>query len=358
MKRTGVVAALLSVFMLLVISCGSGSGSTASGGAQNASQSTETYKWKMQSSESSSSTFFKLESAWVEDVKKMTGGRIQIELLSQGAVVPVTNVLDATQAGILQLYSADPSYFAGKNPVFAMMGNLVGAWEDPWMAYYFMKFYGGDELYNKVLEPYGAHMIGSTFFAMESLVATKPLRGVDDFKGLKIRAPQGMVSDVMVKLGASPVNLPGSEVFTALQKGAIDAADYNSFAVNYAIGLYDMAKYTNYPGIHSLPMHEISISKKIWDTLPDDLKNILEVSIYKLNFGLIETLEYEDTVYINEAKASNKDIVISEWSEEERAKFRAVAREVWAEWAAKNELTKEYYEKVIAYLKERKLLKD
>lgn len=311
---------------------------------------------KMQSSEASSDSMYKMEERWVKDVAAMTNGDIQIDLVSAGAVVPIQNMLDAASTGILQMYSADPSFFAGKNPAFAMMGNLVGAWDDPWLAYDFMKFNGGEELYNKLLHPYGVHLIGATFLGVESIVSKKPLEGPESFKGLKFRAPQGMVADVFSQMGASPVNLPGSEVFTSLQKGIIDGADYNSFAVNYNKGLYKIANHTNYPGIHSLPMHSIVMNKKVWDGMPAHLKAIMEVSTYKLNFELIETIKYDNDKFMKQAKDEGADIHIYAWSTEKKAEFRTIAKTTWAKWAEKNEICKEYYTKVIDYMKMRNMI--
>lgn len=315
------------------------------------------YHWKFQSSESAGTSMFEIEKAWTEDVARMTSGEVKIDIYPTGAIVANTQTLDTVAANVLQLHSADPSYFAGKNPAFAMMGNLVGAWSDPWHAFDFMKFYGGEDLYNELVEPYGVHLIGATFLGVESLVSKKPIQGVADFKGLKIRAPQGMVDEVMTRMGATPVNLPGSEVYTALEKGIIDAADYNSFAVNYNVGLYKIAPHANYPGLHSLPMHAISINKKLWDSLSEDIQSILETSTYKLNYQLIERIKIDNDTAINKAKANDPDIKIYTWSDEEKAAFRATATQAWAEWAKKNPLCQRYYDQVVAYMKERNLLK-
>ena len=89
------------------------------------------YNWTFQTSETAGEPGFVNKQKWAESVNKMSGGRIEIELLPIGSVVPHTDTLEAVGSGILQGHLTDPSYFAGKDPAFAMMGNLVGAWSDP-----------------------------------------------------------------------------------------------------------------------------------------------------------------------------------------------------------------------------------
>ena len=164
-----------------------------------------------------------------------------------------------------------------------------------------------------------------------------------------------MVYNIFEKAGATPVNLPGSEVYTALEKGVIDAADYTVFATNYEQGLYNFASYPNYPGFHSLPMVAVSLNKDIWDSLPDDLKSMLESTVYDMADEMVATLKKLDQKAVEEVRA-DPTIEIIDMSDEERAKFRNIAKEEWAIWAEKNEMTQKVYDSVVAYLKENNLM--
>ncbi|SJZ68602.1 TRAP transporter substrate-binding protein [Consotaella salsifontis] len=309
------------------------------------------YSWTFQTSETNGEPQFEIKKEWAQNVKTMSGGRIEIEILPVNAVVPANQTLDAVAAGILQGHLTDPSYFSGKDPAFGMIGNLVGAWGDPLEFLEYMKYNGGDEIYNELVEPYGLHLIGSAATGLESLPSSKPIRSVDDLKGLKLRAPEGMVYDIFSKAGATPVNLPGSEVYTSLEKGVIDAADYTVFATNQAQGLHSFAKYPAYPGFHSLPMVSVSINKQIWDGLPDDLKKILEVSVDSMAYEMVAKLKQRDIKAVAEAR-KDPNIEIIDLPAEERAKFRNIARQEWEVWAKKNAITQKYYDSVTAYLKE------
>lgn len=313
------------------------------------------YNWTFQTSETAGEPGFINKQKWAENVEKMSGGRIEIEILPIGAVVPHTDTLDAVGSGILQGHLTDPSYFAGKDPAFAMMGNLVGAWSDPFELIGFMQSGGGHELYAELVEPYGVHFIGAAATEPEAFVSSVPIRSVEDLKGVKMRAPEGMVYEIFSKAGASPVALPGSEVFTALDKGVVQAADYTVFATNQSQGMNDVAHYPLYPGFHSLPLIDISMTKSIWDELPDDLKAVLNASVDQFIFDHVYSVRKLDAAAVEEAKA-NPEIEIVNWSGDERAKFRRIAQQEWENWAGKNDLTQRYYDAVVAYLKGRNQL--
>ncbi|MGQ7248045.1 TRAP transporter substrate-binding protein [Halomonas sp. V046] len=313
------------------------------------------YEWTFQTSETSGEPQFEMKKAWADNVETMSEGRISIEILPVNAVVQANQTLQAVQSGILQGHLTDPSYFTGQNPAFGMMGNLVGAWSDPYDFLDYMNNAGGEDLYNKLVEPYGVHLIGAAATGLESLPSTKPIRSIDDMKGLKLRAPEGMVYNIFEAAGATPVNLPGSEVYTGLEKGVIDAADYTVFATNQAQGLHEFAPYPLYPGFHSLPMVSVSLNKEIWDSLPDDLKAMLETSVDALAYEMVAELKTRDLEAVREAR-QNPDIEIIDLPAEERVAFRNIAKGEWEDWAGRNEITQEYYDSVVAYLENHNLL--
>ncbi len=182
-----------------------------------------------------------------------------------------------------------------------------------------------------------------------------PLEGVDDLQGLKMRAPEGLVQQVFAAAGAAPVNLPGSEVFTSLDKGVIDAADYSVFSTNQAQGLHDVAPHPVYPGFHSMPLVEISMNKEKWDALPDDLKSELEASVADFAQRQVAALKEADEAAVEEAKASG-DVTVHDWSDEERAKFRSIAQGEWKKVAERSENAQKVYDTLTTYLRDEGLM--
>ncbi len=315
------------------------------------------YEWKFQSSDPAGNPNFLIQQEWAARVGAMSGGRIEIEMMPVGAVVEYPETLDAIGAGILDGHVTDTSYFAGKDAAFALIANPVGAWSDPDDMLRFFEYGGGKELMNEIVEPYGLHFIGASTTGLEAFVSRVPLDGVADLQGLKMRAPEGLVQEVFAAAGASPVALPSSEIFTSLDKGVVDAADYTVFSTNQAQGVHDIAKHPVYPGFHSMPLIEVSMNKEIWDELPDDLKAILEVSVRDFARDEVAQLAMKDQKAVAEARAKG-DITIHDWSEEERAKFRAIARGQWENVASRSENARKVYDTLLAYLKDQGLMQD
>ncbi|WP_306025136.1 TRAP transporter substrate-binding protein [Oceaniradius stylonematis] len=306
---------------------------------------------KFQSSDPAGNPNFILQQGWAESVSEKTGGRLAIELLPVESIVAHNETQDAIAAGILDGHVTDTSYFAGKDPAFGLIANPVGAWSAPQEMFDFMSDGGGKELMNELLEPYGLRFIGATTPGLEAFVSKVPLTGVDDLQGLKMRAPEGLVQQVFAAAGAAPVNLPGSEVFTSLDKGVIDAADYSVFSTNQAQGMHDVAPNPVYPGFHSMPLVEISMNKAKWDALPEDMQAALEESVAEFALSQVAALAAKDEEAVAAAKAGG-EVTVHDWPAEERAKFRTIATGEWAKVAARSENAQRVYEVLTGYLKE------
>ena len=263
--------------------------------------------------------------------------------------------LDAGGAGIIDGHITDTSYFAGKDPAFGLIANPVGAWSDPAEMIDFVENGGGAELMNELLNPYGLEFIGVSTPGLEAFVSKVPLDGVADLEGLKVRNPEGLIANVFRAAGAAPVNLPASEVYTSLDKGAIDAADYSVFSVNQEVGMNDVATHPVYPGFHSLPLVEVSMNKAKWDALPEDVQEMFRASIKEFQQTQVNALKERDLAAIEAAKASG-DVTIHDWPAEERAKFRGIARGEWEKVASQSEMAQKVYDSLNAYLESKGLI--
>lgn len=310
---------------------------------------------KVQSSDPAGDQNFLIQKEWVEKVKKDSNGRLEIDLLPVGSVVKNTETLDSIKMGILDGHLTATGYFSGKDPAFGLLGNMVGAWSDTAQLLDYMNNGGGAELLTELYKPYGVKFVGASSTGVESFVSKVPLNGVEDLKGLKLRAPEGLVQKVFAAAGASPVNLPGSEVFTGLSKGVIDAADYTVFSTNQKNGLNDIANHPVQPGFHSLPLIDMSISQKKWDALPKDLQDLLAQSVKDFAINITSKLKEADIKAVEEAK-KNPKITIHDWSQEERKKFRAIAQKEWKKAAEASPNAKKVYESVTKYLSDKGLL--
>lgn len=313
------------------------------------------YSLRFQSSDPAGNPNFELKVEWAESVKALTNGRVEIEVLPVNSITQHTETQDAVAAGILDGHLTDTSYFTGKDAAFGLIANPVGAWSSPYEMLAFLEYGGGNELMRELLEPYGLHFIGAATTGLEAFVSKVPLTGVDDLAGFKLRAPEGLVQQVFAAAGAAPVNLPGSEVFTSLDKGVIDGADYTVFSTNHAQGMHDVAPHPVYPGFHSLPLLEVSINKATWDGMPADIQAILEVSVRDFAHNMIGKLAARDTLAVAEANA-DPDITVHNWSAAERARFRTIAQGEWAKVASQSDNAGRVFEVLTEYLKTQGLM--
>ena len=324
-------------------------------GALSVSAFAADYTFKFQSSDPSGDKNFQIQKEWIERVELMSGGRIKINLLPVGSVFKHTETLDGIKMGILDGQITATEFFSGKDAAFGLIGNTVGAWSDTSQLLQYINYGGGYELMNELYAPYGVKFIGGSTTGVESFVSRVPLNGVEDLKGLKLRAPEGLVQRVFAAAGAAPVNLPGSEVFTGLSKGVIDAADYTVFSTNQKAGMNDIATHPVQPGFHSLPLIDVSMSMKKWNKLPEDLQEIMTTSVRDFANDITTQLRIADQKAVKAAQ-EDPNITIHDWSAEERKKFRAIARTQWEEFAKQSPNAQKVYDSVTSYLEENGLL--
>ncbi len=313
------------------------------------------YSFRFQSSDPAGNPNFEFQQGWTETLKEMSDGNVVVELLPVGSIVDYKETQDAVGAGIIDGHITDTSYFAGKDPAFGLIANPVGAWSDPAEMIDFVENGGGAELMNELLNPYGLEFIGVSTPGLEAFVSKVPLDGVADLEGLKVRNPEGLIANVFRAAGAAPVNLPASEVYTSLDKGVIDAADYSVFSVNQEVGMNDVATHPVYPGFHSLPLVEVSMNKAKWDALPEDVQEMFRASIKEFQQTQVNALKERDLAAIEAAKASG-DVTIHDWPAEERAKFRGIARGEWEKVASQSEMAQKVYDSLNAYLESKGLI--
>ncbi len=314
------------------------------------------YEWTMQSSDQPGIFMFQMAEEYAKWVKDMTDGRVEITVAPVNSVVPYSEVLDAVGANILQGEFDDPSYFSGKDAAFSLISNTVGAWSNPSEALKFFYYGGGMEIAQELYHEYNVHLVGVVMTGVESFVSSKEVRSVEDLKGLKLRAPEGMVQKVFAAAGAAPVNLPGSEVYTSLEKGVIDAADFSLFSVNHSQGMHDIGKFPIYPGFHSLPVQAVAVNKDIWDELPADIQAILETGVRRLALDVMYQYEMQDFAAVKKAK--EEGVTVVDWPAEERAKFRKIAIDQWGSATEKSELAKKYADKVQEFLQSQGLVQE
>ena len=218
-----------------------------------------------------------------DDIQTASNGRIKIRLFAGGELVPPFEVFGAVSQGMAEMGHGAAYYWKGKSEAaqfftalpFGLSATELNGW-----------FYygGGLELYRELYAPFNLvpFPAGNTGVQMGGWF-NKEINGLEDLQGLKMRIP-GLGGEVLARAGGTPVATPGSEIFTALQTGAIDASEWVGPYNDMAIGLHQAARYYYYPGWQEPgPALEAIFNKEAFDSLPPDLQKIVELACSAAN---------------------------------------------------------------------------
>lgn len=296
----------------------------------------------------------KLAGQYVDDIQTMSNGEIKVEMFYSSSVVKSVETFDAAATGILDCDMTGGAYQTGKNPAFQFVGDIMGGYETPYQQLSWLYYGGGLDAAQKLYNKFDMELIGWWVYGQESFASSKPIAKVADFKDWKFRSPPGMETKIFEKLGAKPIVMDFTEIFTALESGIIDGADASGLANNVGLGLYDIVKYANFPGFHSMPSDHLACNKAKFDAMPESHQRIMKVAMEALALRTALTFEKKNA----EAAASlrEKGVTLSQWSPEELQKFRDAAQSVWPEFATTPE-AKDLVEAHLKYLRQLGLAK-
>ncbi len=304
---------------------------------------------RIQTHHSAESVPGKIFLQFCKDVQEMSGGRVQIESFTSSAVVKSVETFDAASTGILDGDMTGAAYQPGKDAAFQVFGDMLGGYDSPDQMQAWLDMGGGHEIAGPLYGKFGMVLVGFWGDPPESLVSTKPLRGLADLKDWKFRCPPGMQTEIFAKLGAKPVVMDFGEVFTALQTRAVEGADAGTLAVNKALGLYEIATHTTYPGFHSMPQDHLAINKAKWESLPADIRAIVKVALKKAALDRWTATNVANAEVARELVA--KGVTLHDWPLAERRAYRERAQDVWAAWAQKSSFAKQAFESSTAFMK-------
>src|SRR6476659_10143508 len=217
-----------------------------------------------------------------ERVNDMTGGDLKIEVLPARAVVPAFGLLDAVSKGVLDGGHGVLVYYYGKNPALARWGSGPGYGMDANMLLSWHKYGGGKSLLEKIFTTIGADVVSFPYAPLYSQPLgwyKKPIQTVDDFKGLKFRTV-GISIDLFTAMGAAVNALPGGEIVAAMDRGLLDAAEFNNASSDRALGFADVSKVCMLPSYHqNAEQLEISFNKTKFKALSPKLQAIIEGAV-------------------------------------------------------------------------------
>ncbi|HEY6753212.1 MAG TPA: C4-dicarboxylate ABC transporter [Pseudolabrys sp.] len=237
---------------------------------------------RWQSTWPSKDIFHEYANDFAKKVNDMTGGDLKIEVLPAGAVVPAFQLLDAVSKGVLDGGHGVLVYHYGKQQALALWGSGPGYGMDANMLLSWHKYGGGKQLLDKIFTGINANVVSFPYGPMPTQPLgwyKKPITKVEDFQGLKFRTV-GISIDVFTGMGAAVNALPGGEIVAAMDRGLLEAAEFNNATSDRVLGFADVSKVYMLQSYHqNAEQFEISFNKTKFDALPAKMKAIIENAV-------------------------------------------------------------------------------
>jgi len=308
------------------------------------------FKWRAQTYAVPGTVGYKSQEIALQHLKEVTGGRLEVKLHGTGVLVGAFESLEACGKGLFEAVHHPDAYATRLDAGFAPIFSAIGLWEEPREVRIWIEGYGGKNIMREAYAKYNLHYAGSTLIGAEPIMSKVPLRKLEDFKGIKIRTPAGLTSMLFSKLGASPVPLPGGEIYTALDTGVIDAAEFVTLAENFGAGLHEVSKYVLWPSFHGpIAVVNWGVNMDAWKKLPDDLKVAFEMMVYEADY----LYDIMSAVADQEAlkKMIAKGLEHTRLSAADMEKAKKLSLEVALEYKKKSPLADRVVTSIIDYLK-------
>ena len=242
----------------------------------------QTTSLRFQSTWPAKDIFHEYASDFATKVNNMAGGRLKIDVLPAGSVVPPFQLLDAVAKGTLDGGHGVVAYHYGKNSALALWGSGPGYGMDPNMLLAWHNYGGGKALLDEIYKTLNLDVVSYLYGPMPTQPFgwfKKPISKVADLKGVKFRTV-GLAVDMYTEMGAAVNPLPGGEIVPALDRGLIDGAEFNNASSDRLLGFPDVVKNCMLQSFHqSTEQFEILFNKSKYDTLPQELRSIIDYAV-------------------------------------------------------------------------------
>lgn len=284
-------------------------------------------------------------------LSELSDGRLNVTYYASGERVKPFDSFDEVASGNAQMYHAADYYWKGKHPgwayftavPFGFVYSEINAW---------INWGGGQELWDELAGEFGLKCLtcGNTGVQMGGWFR-KEINSADDLKGLKMRIP-GLGGDVMAKLGASPVSLPGSQIYENLMSGAIDATEWVGPWNDSYMKFYEAAKYYYFPGMHEpASMLAVGMNKSWWDGLSKTDQALIKAAAHQENDRMMSEYNAKNGAALDKL-ISEQGIQVREFNDDVYDAFGEAAEEVFEEVRAHSELANRIHESFVATRKD------
>ncbi|MFK8103079.1 MAG: TRAP transporter substrate-binding protein [Saprospiraceae bacterium] len=276
-------------------------------------------------------------------VNEMSDGRLAIEVYGSGELVPGLQAFDTVSSGGADIGSGAAYYWAGKTPAaqffasvpFGMNAQQLNAW---------ILCGGGMQLWEELYADYNlVPMLGGNTGVQMGGWFNREINSLADLKGLKMRIP-GLGGKVLNKAGGTAVLSAGSEIYTNLERGVIDATEWIGPYHDYVMGFHNIADYYYSPGWHEVGTAlEFFINKKRYDALPKDLQVILQTAAARLNVWMLSEFETKNSIYLRKL-VEEENVAVRFYPPEVLTQLRSFTEEIITEITDKDPMSKKIYD--------------
>jgi len=234
------------------------------------------FNWRLASVWGEGLVMLESERAFAKRVEEMSAGRLKIKVFPAGQICPTNQVFDLVRNGAVEMGADWPGYWIGKNTAFDLLGSHVMGFT-PLDDIIWIYGAGGMKIYEEMFGKYGIKYFPHHIADQESGIRTnKPLKTLDDLKGMKIRMGNLIPGKVIQAFGGQPVTMASDDIYESIQRGVIDGCEMNIPYADYMAKLHEVAKFWLTPGWHqTASLDGLLINQKKWDSLPPDLKAIV-----------------------------------------------------------------------------------
>ena len=338
--------ALVFLSIILITGCNEAQKNNAT-----TKQSVETIHWKLVTSwPKNYPGLGTAPEKFAEQVKLMSDGRLQIKVYGAGELVPAMEVFDAVSQGTVEMGHSGAYYWKGKVPAaqffttipFGLTAQEINGW---------LHYGGGMELWQEVYAPYNLIPLagGNTGVQMAGWF-NKEINSVEDLKGLKMRIP-GIGAEVLNRLGGEAINIPGGELFTALQTGVIDATEWVGPWNDLAFGFYKVAEYYYDPGWHEPGSNlEFIINKDAFNALPKDLQAIVKSAARATNQDVLDEFTAKNNLAL-QTLINKHNVKVRPLPDDVIKALHKISDDVIDEFAAKDPLAQKVQKSFAQYAK-------
>jgi len=278
---------------------------------------------------------------------ELSDGSLEIKVYPKNILVPALQVFDATSAAQIDGFHSGVYYWKGKNSAFSIFGGMpLGLTSEEMITW--MKFGGGYELWREMYAKFNLYpLIGGTTGPQMGGWFKKEIKSIADLKGLKMRIP-GLGGEVMKKLGANPVLLPAGEIYTALERGTIDATEWVGPALDSMMGFSKTAPFY-YQGWHEPgSILELSFNKARWEKLSPQHQAIITSASEEMTSNMLQEFRYKNAKALQELPSN---VQIKSFPKEMMNKAKIALKEILEEESTKNNDFKRALESYEAFSK-------